>query len=393
MGKSREKEHRAFLTWLLDTIVTQQADTLLVVGDIFDTGTPPSYARTLYHNFIVEMRQRSTCQLIIIGGNHDSVATLHETRQLLNSLNTTVIGGITDTLSDQLIPLVEKNGETGALLCAVPYLRPRDILRSYAGESLEQKHTALLQAMETHYAELFKRAQQHTENLPIIVTGHLTTVGSILSETVRELYIGSLDAFPATSFPAADYIALGHLHRPQTVAGTDHIRYSGAPLPLSFGEASQQKQLLQVDFDSDNKPNITLIEIPCFQQLLTLSGSLQQIEEQLLQQMETTNFNNSCSGKLWLEVEVSSDGYLNDLQPRIQQMIEPWPIELLRIRRQKTAPILTETLQHLSLHELSVDDVFQRRLDQEELSDDRRQQLNQAFSSVVAQCQHPVTED
>lgn len=93
MGKSRLSEHRAFLTWLLDTIDQQQIDALLVVGDIFDTATPPSYARTLYHNFIVELNQRSRCQLVVIGGNHDSVATLHETRDLLQCLNTTVIGG------------------------------------------------------------------------------------------------------------------------------------------------------------------------------------------------------------------------------------------------------------------------------------------------------------
>ena len=83
---------------------------------------------------------------------------------------------------------------------------------------------------------------------------------------------------------------------------------------------------------------------------------------------------------------MSSDGYLNDLQQRIQQMIEPWPIELLRIRRQKTTAVLSDVQQHLSLHELSVDEVFQRRLDQEELSDDQRRHLNEAFAAIVSHC-------
>ncbi|KTT48979.1 hypothetical protein SB8_22795, partial [Pseudomonas oryzihabitans] len=68
--------------------------------------------------------------------------------------------------------------------------------------------------------------------LPIIATGHLTTVGASASESVREIYVGSLDAFPTSAFPPADYIALGHIHRPQRVGGLEHVRYSGSPLCL-----------------------------------------------------------------------------------------------------------------------------------------------------------------
>ncbi len=72
--------------------------------------------------------------------------------------------------------------------------------------------------------------------LPIIATGHLTTVGASKSDAVRDIYIGTLDAFPAQAFPPADYIALGHIHRAQIVADSEHIRYSGSPIPLSFDE-------------------------------------------------------------------------------------------------------------------------------------------------------------
>ena len=84
--------------------------------------------------------------------------------------------------------------------------------------------------------------------LPIIATGHLTTVGASASESVREIYVGSLEAFPTSAFPPAAYIALGHIHRPQKVGGLEHIRYCGSPIPLSFDEDKQQKEVLQRTF-------------------------------------------------------------------------------------------------------------------------------------------------
>ena len=125
MGKSREAEHRAFLDWILAQITQLKVDVLVVAGDLFDTGTPPSYARALYNNFIVEMRNHN-CQLVVLGGNHDSVATLHESRDLLACLGTTVIGGISELPSDQVILLKDRKGRPGALLCAIPFLRSRE---------------------------------------------------------------------------------------------------------------------------------------------------------------------------------------------------------------------------------------------------------------------------
>ncbi|MCV6589138.1 MAG: exonuclease subunit SbcD, partial [Marinobacterium sp.] len=179
MGKSREAEHRAFLDWLLEQIKTQRIDVLLVAGDIFDTGTPPSYARTLYNNFIVELRSNK-CQLVILGGNHDSVATLHESRELLACLGTRVIGGISEAPADQVLLLKDRRNQPGALLCAIPFLRTRELLQSQAGQSATERQQAMLMAMQQHYQAIYDEAVRQREalelpNLPIIATGHLTT--------------------------------------------------------------------------------------------------------------------------------------------------------------------------------------------------------------------------
>ena len=220
-SKSRAAEHQAFLDWLLAQITQHQVDALIIAGDLFDTGSPPSYAREMFNRFVVAL-QPTQCQLIVLAGNHDSVATLNESRELLACLNTRVITSATPQGEQQVLMLHQRDGTPGALLCAIPYLRPRDILRSQAGQSGREKQISLLEAIEQHYQQCYAAAlaERADRALPIIATGHLTTVGVTKSDSVRDIYIGTPAAFPAQAFPAADYIALGHLHRAQRLADT-----------------------------------------------------------------------------------------------------------------------------------------------------------------------------
>ncbi len=129
-SKSRAAEHQAFLDWLLETAQAHQVDAIIVAGDIFDTDSPPSYARELYNRFVVNLQQTG-CHLVVLAGNHDSVATLNESRDILAFLNTTVIAsaGYAPRL------LHRRDGSPGAVLCPIPFLRPRDIITSQAGLS------------------------------------------------------------------------------------------------------------------------------------------------------------------------------------------------------------------------------------------------------------------
>jgi len=387
MGKSRAPEHRAFMEWLLTTIDQQQVDVLLVAGDLFDTGTPPSYARELYNRFIVRLQQ-SGCQLVVLGGNHDSVATLHESRELLSCLNTQVIGGIGEAHEQQLLTLCRRSGEPAAILCAVPFLRPRDLLTSQAGQSGADKQQALQQAIGDYYAELYRLAEQRREalggGLPILASGHLTMVGGTSSESVREIYIGTLEALPANALPPLDYMALGHLHKPQQVAGLEHIRYCGSPIPLSFDEAGHDKQVLLVEFAGGALARVTPLRVPLSQPLQLLKGDLEQIAAQL------DTLCKSCGDTgtpIWLDIEVEGDDYLSDLQSRVQQLVEGKPVEVLRLRRKRggqSAGLTTES--RATLSELRPDEVFARRLEQETFADEQDvARLTGLFSQVVAE--------
>ncbi|WP_428945388.1 exonuclease subunit SbcD [Pantoea sp. FN060301] len=382
--KSRAPEHQAFLNWLLAQAIAHQVDAIIVAGDIFDTGSPPSYAHELYNSFVVKLQQAG-CQLVVLGGNHDSVATLNESRELLACLNTRVIAAASSDPEEQVLMLTTRDGEPGALLCAIPFLRPRDITLSRAGQSGREKQQTLLEAITLHYQRCWQAALQQREKLglalPIIATGHLTTVGVTKSDAVRDIYIGTLDAFPAQAFPPADYIALGHIHRAQRIANSDHIRYSGSPIPLSFDELGKEKSVFLVEFSAGKLSQVTPLNVPLFQPMQMIKGTLEEIERQLaaIQPRE--------DGKpVWLDIEIVTQAWLNDIQRRIQDLTEGLPVEvvLLRRSREQRAQVIARQ-NNETLSELSVEEVFSRRLAMEEESPERLARATLLFKQTLSE--------
>ena len=382
--KTRAQEHQQFLDWLLAQIREQQVDAVIVAGDIFDTGSPPSYARELYNRFVVAIRD-TQCQLIILGGNHDSVATLNESKSLLACLNTTVIANVHTETPQAPIILYQKNHTPGALLCAIPYLRPRDMINSKSGQSGADKQGALKEAIADYYQRQYQAAldlrKQLNINIPIIATGHLTTIGASVSDSVREIYIGTLEAFNTTLFPPFDYIALGHIHRPQRVNKSGHIRYSGSPIPLSFDESAQQKSVCLIDFEQDKLAEMTLLPIPEFQLLRTLSGSLQEIATQL--EKLATQYN-EMDTTIWLDIEVSTQDYLSDIQNRIQELTQSPLFEVIVLRRARKQHQALMQNEKETLTELTVYDVFERRLAQHQFeTEEDKTRLTTLFKQAV----------
>ena len=105
-NQSRQKEHHLLIKWLAEQVKTQQVDAVIIAGDIFDTGTPPSYARSLYSELILAM-QAANCQLIVTAGNHDSVATLNEIKSLVKALNCHVVSQASENVAEQLVAITK----------------------------------------------------------------------------------------------------------------------------------------------------------------------------------------------------------------------------------------------------------------------------------------------
>lgn len=263
-GRMRYEEFEAFLSWLQETISAHKVDVLIVAGDIFDTMTPSNRAQALYYEFLGKVSKLCCEHIVIVAGNHDSPTFLDAPSKVLKFLNVHVIGTACDDLNDEVLVLDAVDGTPHCIIAAVPYLRDRDVRGSHAGESMDCKDANVIKGIRAHYdevASIAKARQEHLSNahqrhIPIIATGHLFAAGSKTTEDdgVRDLYVGSLGQISADMFDDGfDYVALGHLHVPQRVGGCEHIRYSGSPIAMGFGEAKQQKQVLLVEFGEVEK--------------------------------------------------------------------------------------------------------------------------------------------
>jgi exonuclease SbcD len=383
-GRKRYEEFEAFLTWLAETIQQNEIDALLVAGDVFDTSAPSNRAQELYYRFLCRVAASCCRHVVVVAGNHDSPSFLNAPKELLKALDVHVVGSITESPEDEVLVLRNDQDTPELIVCAVPYLRDRDIRVAEAGESVEDKERKLIDGIRTHYATVAALAEQKREelgaNIPIVGTGHLFTAGgqTVDGDGVRELYVGSLAHVTAGIFPACfNYLALGHLHVPQKVNGSETIRYSGSPLPMGFGEAKQQKSVCQVEFHS-TAASVQLIDVPMFQKLERVKGDWDGILSRILELTATDT-------QGWLEVIYDGTEVIGDLRERLEAAISGTQMEILRIKNNRIIDrVLGQIHEEETLDDLNVDDVFERCLAVHEVPEDQRPELLRAYQETVS---------
>ncbi|HAF86675.1 MAG TPA: exonuclease sbcCD subunit D [Sphaerochaeta sp.] len=384
--EKRYEEFSLFLDWLLDTIIEQQIDILLISGDVFDTTTPSNLAQKLYYNFLSRLSLTTCHSTVIIGGNHDSPTFLNAPKALLEAFNVHVVGAKADLIEEEVLTLYH-DGKPEAIVCAVPYLRDRDIRFVEPGESLEDKNTKLAEGIRSHYEEVCSLAVKKREaselggypSVPIIAMGHLFATGgqTIDGDGVRDLYVGSLSHIGSDMFPPSiDYLALGHLHVPQLVGGLSHMRYSGSPIPMGFGEAKQDKQVVLVEFSASD-PVIKVILVPRFQQLVRISGSLDQIATTI----EKLKYEESHA---WLEIEYTGSDAAGNLREQVDTLVEGSYLVVTIIKNKRiTERALNAIHEQETLEDLDTSEVFRRCLELEEVPQEERIELTASYNEIV----------
>jgi exonuclease SbcD len=392
-GRRRYEEFEAFLDWLAETIERESADVLLVAGDVFDISAPSNRSQELYYRFLCKVAASRCRHVVVIAGNHDSPTFLNAPRELLKALNVYVVGAACDDLNDEVLVLDSEAGEPELIVCAVPYLRDRDIRVAEAGESIDDKERKLLEGIRNHYEKVADLAVQKRNELnaavPIVAMGHLFTAGgkTIEGDGVRELYVGSLAHVTGSIFPASlDYVALGHLHVPQKVNGSATVRYSGSPIPMGFGEARQQKSLCLVSFphagiqgieNADFKADVKVLDIPLFQPLERVKGSWPEIEARIRELV-------AAGSSAWLEVIYEGEEVISDLRDRLDELREGSALEILRV---KDSRIVSRVLEGMNdeetLDDLNVEDVFQRCLAAHAVPEDQQPELLSAYRETL----------
>lgn len=294
---TRVVEHACFLRWLVAIVVERRVDVLLISGDVFDSANPTPPAWRLWFEFLADLkRARPGVQVVVIAGNHDSAARLEAPGDLLRAFDVRIVGRLArdaagrPVLDDLLVPLRDAGGDVRAWCVAIPFLRQSDVL-GFAPQEVDdsgsredyvlpqpveasgERPDPLILGMRALHEQLFAAARERREpGQALVAMAHGYLVGGALSElSERKVLGGNQHALPVDLFPDdCAYVALGHLHRPQTLAGREHVRYSGSPIPLSMPERLHAHHVIFCDLDGERVDKIWALRTPRTVELLRI---------------------------------------------------------------------------------------------------------------------------
>ncbi len=361
ISRDREDEHRLALDWLVQVIENEKVDLLLVSGDVFDIGNPPNYARTLYYNFLKKIIRTNCRHVVVTGGNHDSPQMLDAPKELLQLLDVHVVGGATDNPADELLVLKNGKEEPEAVVAAVPFLRDQDLRRAVSGEGGQDRVERIKEGILAHYEVVGKAADSFAKlKIPKIVMGHLCVTGAESSDKQDNIYLGNLENIRADQFPAVfDYVALGHIHRPQAIGGMKQVRYCGSLIPLSFSETKDEKSVTLLEFEKDKLAKITLLTVPVGRRLKSVEGNLEAVKEKL----ESLSERYKDQLAPWVEVTVETEAVIPNLNGLLHDFTKEMHLEILKLKVKNQHKPLDIQVENEDLEDLRPIDVFRKKLE------------------------------
>lgn len=261
-GRDLLADQQSALASIAELVAERRVEIVLVAGDVFDRSVPAADAVAVAGQALVAIREAGA-RIVVIPGNHDSAARLGQSASFAAHgglhLQTTVAGiGSPVLLADP----------DGPVACyGVPYLEP-DVHRDTLGVTVRGHEAVLGAALDRVRADLAARPAGTRS----VLLGHAFVVGGQPSGSERPITVGGVETVPAGVFGGLDYVALGHLHSPQRVAQT--VRYSGSPLPYSFGERSSRKATLLVELGADGSVEVEAVPLPVVRPLARVTGTL-----------------------------------------------------------------------------------------------------------------------
>lgn len=380
-GRDRDEEHRRVLDWLAAFIEQNRVDVLIVAGDVFDIHNPPNSARELYFRFLNKLVQSKVRHVVIIGGNHDSPYMLEAPKDLLQLLGIRVIGAVGSSVDDEIIELKDPQGRLELVVAAVPFLRDQDLRQAFEGETIAERYQRVRQAIVEHYHKVAQRIEERLMgDVPVVATGHLYATGATSSARQDNIYLGNLENINAADFPDIfDYVALGHIHRAQTVGGHQHIRYSGSLIPLSFSETKDDKLVLLIEMENGALKAVSEVQLPVFRRLKTIEGDLRYIKERLQQLHEQHREELPPWVELLLETAHPDPGIADELR----QFADGLQPEILAIKLKHHQFMSLDEMVGVELDALSAEEVFLRRCEAMGISGEKKESLLATYRELL----------
>lgn len=377
--KELTEDFDRFIHWLIPVIAEHQIDVVLISGDVFDQANPSNEARKQYYHALLKLSEYDV-QVIITGGNHDSPNMLNASRDLLRHMDIHVVGELPGELEEAIIPLKDRKGEVKAVVAAIPFLRDADLRsQSSAYESADR-----LEEVRKGIQGVFRTAgdlcKASYPNVPALAMGHLFAAGVSVSDSERDIQIGNQAAVDSGVFgDQFDYVALGHIHKPQRVKADTPILYSGSPIPLSFSERKDEKRVLIYNTEVRE---VLSIAVPTFRLLKRITGTLDEIQTQF------NALTNKGEIEMLVEIEMIEQKYdparIVDLDRWVQECDQEG-VEIVahRARFIDQMSDMGELFENRNLEDLKPMEVFEEMLNKQENDPDDEELLRSAFSEIL----------
>jgi exonuclease SbcD len=261
IGLSLEEDHEVVLDQIVETLVTQRVNVLVIAGDVFDRASPPNSAIRQFNRFLRRVADETEAAVVMISGNHDSGDRI-EAMSVFSTASRVLVRGIADAVEAPLL-LRDAHGEVA--FSALPFSYEYAAREVFGTESISTPADVIA-------TQIAAAKKQVPEGARWIVVAHAFVAGGAVGETERALTrVGGIETVPAEVFDGADYVALGHLHKPQDV-GNRHIRYSGAPLAFGFDEAGSEKSMTIVDVEAE-EVEVHTVPFRPIRQVRSLTGA------------------------------------------------------------------------------------------------------------------------
>lgn len=260
-GLALDEDQAAVLDQIVGALVRHKADVLVIAGDIFDRAAPPQTAVRQFNAFVSRVANETSAAVVMIAGNHDSGDRI-AAMSIMTDRKRALIRG-TAAVDEQPIVLHDEHGPVA--FSGLPFTYEYAARECFADETLATPEDVLA-------AQVGAARNNLPQGARWVIVAHAFVAGASGSESERPLArVGGIETVRPEVFDGACYVALGHLHRPQTV-GADHIRYSGSPLAFGFDEADHGKFMNLVDIGADGQVGVEQIPFEPVRKVRVLEG-------------------------------------------------------------------------------------------------------------------------
>ena len=377
VGEVRTDHFQNMLEGILKVIRERKVTCLLVAGDVFDVSSPPVSAQNQYFDFLDRLRDTTCGEVVIISGNHDSARFLAAPAAPLGRLGIHVVSEA--GADSALVPV-----GSDVVVLAVPDLRDGS-LATIAGTTEAERSANFIQMVRQYLAGLSATAKSRYPGRRQVVMAHQFLVGSAIDDGRKEIdYVGSLPPLPSSVFPpGVDYVALGHIHKPQVVRGAMPIHYSGSPMAIDFGESGQTKQVVLVDTDPWT---ITPVDLPTFANLQRINGNLSELEDSLDRIA-------SSPDPVWVAATYTGDHPVTELRRRLLERVAGTNVHLMQVLDMQAWHNRAAREEVVDLKPLTPSQVFERRLESERFDEETARMLRSRFEEILRDIADPEDKE